>query len=37
MVSTLGSFIVTSLVPFKNEQEVAAENEQAPQLAPSAT
>jgi PAT family beta-lactamase induction signal transducer AmpG len=33
MVSTVGSFIITSLVPFKNEQEVAAENE-APQLAP---
>jgi PAT family beta-lactamase induction signal transducer AmpG len=32
MVSTAASFIVTSLVPFKNEQEVAAENE-SPQLA----
>jgi PAT family beta-lactamase induction signal transducer AmpG len=32
IASTVGSFIITSLVPFKNEQEVAAENE-APQLA----
>jgi PAT family beta-lactamase induction signal transducer AmpG len=32
MVSTLGSFIVTWLVPFKNEAEVAEENA-APQLA----
>jgi PAT family beta-lactamase induction signal transducer AmpG len=32
MVSTLGSFVVTWLVPFKNEAEVAEENE-APQLA----
>jgi len=29
MGSTLASFIVTWLVPFKNEQEVAAENEAA--------
>ena len=32
MASTLISFIVTWLVPFKNEEEVAAENE-ATQLA----
>jgi PAT family beta-lactamase induction signal transducer AmpG len=33
MISTVASFVVTVFVPFKSEQEVAAENE-APQLAP---
>jgi PAT family beta-lactamase induction signal transducer AmpG len=37
MASTVASFTVAVFVPFKNEEEVAAENNEAPQLAPETT